>query len=117
MVIRRLSFFVFPLFLFLLNAGCAHRDVSACFYDFTEVLEQRVYNVLSNAPGVSGITRLWSGCEGDKKCLCYEVRYKGAIDELSSWLRHELRTSPAVPFRLTPVANNRLEVYFDGGFD
>ena len=36
-----------------------------------------------------------------------------------SWergLRKELPTSGVVPFRLVPKDNNRLEIYFDGGF-
>jgi len=112
------------LFLLLfLAGGCAStpyapypRDMSACFYDFTEIYVKRIYRVLTLAPGVSSVRRLWSECEDPGRCLCYELRYDGPIEGLESWLRKELPISQVVPFRLVPKGENRLEVYFDGGF-
>ncbi len=107
-----------PLFLLLLNTGCSHhRNVATCFYDSSEVLEKRIPSVLSSAPGVKVINHLWSESVSDRTCLCYEVQYNGDIDNLASWIRSKLRTSSVVPFRLVPKGNNRLEAYFDAGFD
>lgn len=109
-------FFLFSLL--LLNAGCAHhRNVATCFYDSNEVLEKRIPSVLSSAPGVRGIRHLWSESDSDRKCLCYEVQYRGNIDDLASWIHSNLRTSSVVPFRLVPKGDDRLEAYFDAGFD
>ena len=112
-----------PLLLLLMSGACATtprpypNDFSACFYDFTEVYTKRIHDVLTLAPQVSEVKRIWSGCEESRNCLCYELYYEGSIDDLSSWLRQELPFSEVIPFRIEYKGNNRLEIYFHGGFD
>lgn len=114
-------FVVFPLL--FMGAGCATappgpypRDMAACFYDFTDVYVKRIYNVLTRTPGASNVRRLWSERDDPTRCICYELVYDRPLEELGAWLRKELPTSGVVPFRLVPKENNRLEIYFDGGF-
>jgi len=91
-------------------------DLGVCFYAFTSVFEKRIYPVLNRAPGVTGIRRADELCVGARSCLCYELRYEGSIEDLSSWLQKNLRTSEVLAFRLAPGGEGRLNVYFDGGF-
>lgn len=91
-------------------------DLGVCFYEFSEVLEKRIYPILSQAPGVTDISRAESLCDDLTGCLCYTLHYHGSVETLSSWLRSKLRTSQVVPFRLVPRQGGRLDVYFDGGF-
>jgi hypothetical protein len=111
------------LLFFLIAGGCAStpypppsRDVSACFYDFTDIYVKRIHTVLTRAPGVNSVQRLPYKGEEPEQCLCYQLLYSGNMEELKSWLINELPTSTAVPFRIVPTGNRRLEVYFDGGF-
>lgn len=91
-------------------------DINLCFYDFTEVLANRIYPVLNQAPGVTWLRRADELCERDSDCLCYEIWYNGSREDISAWLRQYLRTSKSVNFRLTSNGPGRLEVHFDGGF-
>jgi hypothetical protein len=92
-------------------------DIDACFYDFTDVLQKRIYGVLKSCPEVFHIERKWSECYAGSGCICYELLYTSPMEELEAYLRKHLRTSPAVPYRLEPISNHRIEVYFDGGFE
>ena len=91
-------------------------DLDLCFYEFTSVFEKRIYPVLSNAPAVTEIRRADELCDNASGCLCYELWYQGSFEEISTWLRQNLRTSEVLAFRLAPKGDNRLNVYFDGGF-
>jgi hypothetical protein len=91
-------------------------DLDLCFYEFTSVFEKRIYPVLTNAPGVTDIRRADELCDNASGCLCYELWYQGSLEEISTWLRQRLRTSEVLTFRLAPKGDNRLNVYFDGGF-
>lgn len=94
----------------------AARDLDVCFHEFTSVFEKRIYPVLTRVPGVTQIRRADELCGGAKGCLCYELWYQGSIEELSSWLHKNLRTSEVLTFRLVSQGEGRLNVYFDGGF-
>jgi len=91
-------------------------NLDLCFYEFTSVFEKRIYPVLTNAPGVTEIRRADELCDSASGCLCYELWYQGSLEEISVWLRQHLRTSEVLAFRLAPKGDNRLNVYFDGGF-
>ena len=91
-------------------------DLDLCFYEFTSVFEKRIYPVLTNAPGVTEIRLADELCNTASGCLCYELWYEGSVEEISVWLRQRLRTSEVLTFRLAPKGDNRLNVYFDGGF-
>ena len=91
-------------------------DLDLCFYEFTSVFEKRIYPVLTNAPGVTEIRRADELCDSASGCLCYELWYEGSLEEISTWLQQHLRTSKVLAFRLAPKGDNRLNVYFDGGF-
>ena len=91
-------------------------DINLCFYDFTEVLANRIYPVLNQAPGVTWLRRADELCDRDSNCLCYELWYNGTREDISAWLRQYLRTSKSVNFRLTSNGPGRIEVHFDGGF-
>lgn len=122
------SLIIFTLLLLLSTGwGCAStpnvqhvepapRDFSACFYDFTEVYPERIYRVLISAPGARDVHRIWTACENPEKCICYALVYDWPVEELESWIRKELPVSKAVPFRVVPKGDHRMEVYFDGGF-
>ncbi len=90
--------------------------VAACFYDFPEVYEKRIYPVLSGAPGVYELQRAPRPCGYSRSCVCYDLLYVGALERLEDWIRRELPTSKAVPFRITSRGNDFIEVYHDGGF-
>jgi hypothetical protein len=92
------------------------RDMGVCFYEFTTVFQKRIYPVLSRAPGVTGIRRADELCSEAKGCICYELCYSGSVEDLSSWLHKNLRTSEVLPFRLALGGGGRVNVYFDGGF-
>ena len=91
-------------------------ELDLCFYEFTSVFEKRIYPVLTHAPGVTEIRRADELCESALGCLCYELWYEGSLEEISVWLSQHLRTSKVLAFRLAPKGDNRLNVYFDGGF-
>jgi len=91
-------------------------DLDLCFYEFTSVFEKRIYPVLTKAPGVTEIRRADELCDNASGCLCYELWYEGSLEEISVWLQQHLRTSEVLTFRLAPKGDNRLNVYFDGGF-
>jgi hypothetical protein len=118
---------VFLSTLLFVTGGCAttpstpppgpdSRDLSACFYDFTDVYVKRIHGVLTRAPGASNVHRIRPQNDEPERCICYALIYDRPMEELDAWLRKELPTSNVVPFRLKPVGENRLEVYFDGGF-
>jgi hypothetical protein len=120
---RCITKFFAPLLLLIMSGACATapcpyaNDFSACFYDFTDVYNDRIYSVITLAPGASDVKRIWPGCEESRKCLCYELYYEGSADDLSSWLRQELPLSEVIPFRIEHKGYNRLEISFQGGFD
>ena len=91
-------------------------DMDVCFYEFTEVFEKRIYPVLTDAPNVTGVQRLYDLCDGPR-CVCYAVQYTGPREDLEAYLRQNLRTNKALAFRMIPRGANRLDVMFDGGFD
>ena len=91
-------------------------DLDLCFYEFTSVFEKRIYPVLTETPGVTEIRRADELCNNASGCLCYELWYQGSLEEISTWLQQHLRTSRVLAFRLAPKGDNRLNVYFDGGF-
>ena len=108
---------LFPLFLFLINTGCATpRIVSTCFYDSSEAVGKRVPIILSGADGVKGIRRLWTECKANDKCICYEVKYKGDINNLVFHIQNGLQRTSVNSFRMEPKGDDRLEVYFDWEF-
>jgi hypothetical protein len=91
-------------------------EINLCFYDFTEVLRNRIYPVLNQAPGVTWLRRADELCEQGSDCLCYELWYQGSREDLETWLRHYLKTSKSVDFYITSNGPGRLEVHFNGGF-
>lgn len=91
-------------------------DLDVCFYEFTEVLERRITPTLRNAPGVTGLRRADGLCDRNIGCVCYTLHHEGSSEELTAWLRHHLRTSQVLSFRLLPGNEGRLDLYFDGGF-
>ena len=105
-------------------AGCAggnralpDRGLTVCFHDFTEVYQERIYQVLKNAPGVDVIERLSPGnCGSAANCLCYRLAYNGPIEELTTWLRQNLPLNKTVPFHCVTKDSNHLQVIFDAGF-
>ena len=92
------------------------RFLDVCFYEFTEVFKKRIYPVLANAPGVSEIKRINEVCDSLSGCLCYELLYNAPLEVLCDWLSQHLRTSQVLAFWLVPKGDDRLDVYFDGGF-
>ncbi len=116
--IFKLFILVFSLCLFLLNTGCAERRIlSTCFYDCSDVVERRIPIILSDAPGVKKIKRLWTDCESEKKCVCYESLYKGDINDLASWVQNKIRNTSVRSFRLEPKGDDRLEVHFNWDYN
>ncbi|BBO86027.1 hypothetical protein DSCO28_65930 [Desulfosarcina ovata subsp. sediminis] len=93
------------------------QDLDICFYQFTDVYEKRIYPVLIKAPGLSEIRREDALCDDQTACRCYVLRYAGNLDEISGYLRRNLRTSTVLPFRLVPKGYDLLEVHFERGFD
>lgn len=91
-------------------------DINLCFYDFTEVLKNRIYPVLNQAPGVTWLRRADELCDASCDCLCYEIWYNGTQEDISAWLRQYLRTAKSVNFQIISNGPGRLEVHFDGGF-
>jgi len=92
-------------------------EYNLCFYDFTEVLRQRIYPVLNQAPGVTWMRRADELCSQGSDCLCYEIWYQGSREELEAWLRKYLKTAKSVDFYITSNGPGRLEVHFNGGFN
>jgi hypothetical protein len=97
-------------------AHVAVGDLDVCFYEFTRVFEKRIYPVLTDAPNVTGVQRLYDLCEGPR-CLCYALRYTGPREDLEAYIRKNLRTNKILAFRMIPRGGNRLDILFDGGFD
>ena len=114
----KLFIMVFLLSLLLMNVGCVTpRIVSTCFYDSSEILEKRISLIISGADGVKGIKRLWTECKANDECLCYEVKYKGDINDFISYVQDRLQKSSVHSFRMEPKGDDRLEVYFDLEFE
>ena len=91
-------------------------EINLCFYNFTEVLSNRIYPVLNQAPGVTWLRRADELCEQGSDCLCYELWYNGSREDIEAWLRRYLKTSKSVDFYITSNGPGRLEVHFNGGF-
>jgi hypothetical protein len=112
--IFKLVILVFLLSLLVVNVGCVTpRIVSTCFYDSGEILGKRLPLIISGAPGVKKMRRLWTECKANDECLCYEVKYKGDINDFLSYLQDGLQKSSVRSFRMEPKGDDRLEVYFD----
>ena len=92
-------------------------EINLCFYNFTEILRQRIYPVLNRAPGVTWLRRADELCAKNSDCLCYEIWYHGSREDLEAWLRRYLKTSKSVDFYITSNGPGRLEVHFNGGFN
>ncbi|MCP4689091.1 MAG: hypothetical protein GY859_13640 [Desulfobacterales bacterium] len=96
-------------------------EVDVCFYNFTEVFEKRIYPTLKETPGVADVREAYGACDARSVCVCYELTRStsdsGSMEELMTWLRRRLRTSRVLPFRMTPISDNLLEVRFNAGFD
>ena len=92
------------------------RAVTTCFYNFDGIYQDRIYPVLSEAPGVSSIERCWSSCNQKRPCICYHLTYDGPIDELIACLNRRLPVNKTVPFRCVAKGPNKLEITFDAGF-
>ena len=127
LTVRNLFYPILALSLIILHgcAGGGHRGpyhlsgprpVTTCFYNFNEVYQDRIYPVLSDAPGVTAIERCWSACKHQQPCLCYTLTYDGPMDELIAWLNQRLPVNKAIPFRCLAKGPNKLEVTFDAGF-
>ena len=115
--IFKLFILVFLLSLLLANAGCVTpRIVSTCFYDGSEMVGKRIPLIISGAPGVKGTRRLWTECKTNDQCLCYEVKYKGDINDFVSYVQDRMQKSSVQSFRMEPKGDDRLEVYFDSEF-
>lgn len=121
--VRWLTKLFIPLLLLLMSGACATtpypypNDYFTCFYDFTEVYRDRIYDVITRAPGASEVKRAWPEYESSRNFLCYELYYEGSADDLSAYLRQELPFSEVIPFRIENKGNNRLEIFFHGGFN
>ncbi len=57
--------------------------------------------------------RLWTECKASDECFCYEVKYKGDINDFVTYLQDRLQKSSVRSFRMEPKGDDRLEVYFD----
>jgi len=94
------------------------QDLDICFFEFGEVYGNRLYTVLNGAPDVTDIRIAGERCSGEDRCLCFDLTYRRLPEELSAWLRKNLRTpSNVVPFTIETKGNDRLEVRFNGGFE
>ncbi len=87
-----------------------------CFYNFTTVFQQRIYNVLMDAPHVRSVKRADSLCSRNSDCLCYELRHTGSSESIEAWLIENLRTSDILAFEIKRTGINTMEVWFDNGF-
>ena len=115
--IFKLFILIFLLSLLLVHTGCVTpRIVSTCFYDSSDPVGKRIPIILSGADGVRGIRRLWTECKANDKCICYEVKYKGNINDLVSHIQDGLQRTSVHSFRMEPKGDDRLEVYFDWEF-
>jgi len=124
---RNFSYLILAFF-FIILQGCAGGDrrgayhlnearpLTACFYHFNEIYQDRIYPVLSQTPGVTAIERCWSSCDQQQPCLCYTLTYDGPIDELIAQLKRRLPVNKTIPFHCVAKGSNRLEVIFDAGF-
>jgi hypothetical protein len=104
-----------------ISAGVGAFDAAGtlgvCFYDFSAVLERRIYEVLSKAPTVENLRRADALCRGSSACAGYELEFGCPLQAVGDWLERNLRTSEVVPFRTVFAGPRRLDVFFDGGFD
>ncbi|HDS15348.1 MAG TPA: hypothetical protein ENN66_01775 [Proteobacteria bacterium] len=92
------------------------RPVTVCFYEFTEVYQDRIYPLLAEAPGVSNLRRSWKNCGGRQTCLCYILTYDGPLDKLILRLKRHLPIKRIIPIRAQATNENLLEIFFDSGF-
>ncbi len=121
-IIRNLLLYSILVLSLIALQGCAgggHRGphtVTTCFYNFDVIYQDRIYPVLSEAPGINSIERCWSACNQQQPCLCYIVTYNGPIDELIAYLNRRLPINKIIPFRCVAKGPNKLEITFDAGF-
>jgi hypothetical protein len=92
-------------------------NLDVCFFEFTNVMEKRIYILLTEAPGVSRVKRQFKPCNIGSTCICYTLNYAGSQENLEFWLKRHLRTSHVLAFRTVPRGDNRLDVIFNGGFE
>ena len=108
----------------LLLAACGGKypapgkpGLTACFHNFTEIYQDRIYRVLKTAPGVDAVERLEPGdCGNAPGCLCYLLTCNRPVEELTSWLKQHLPINKTVPFHYVFRDSNHLDVIFDAGF-
>ena len=79
-----------------------------CFYNYVETFENRIFPMLKQYPGVTGIQRLYDRCGGIDSCVCYDLtvdsrRYRH-MEELIQWLNGRLGASGLYHYKLKPLS-------------
>lgn len=88
--------------------------ITVCCHDFPDVLQRRVFSVLSRIEGITQLERSNTAFGS----LCYRFHYDGPTAVLEDRLEGDLRTSATVPFRIERNrGTNVVDLVFDGGFD
>ena len=92
-----------------------------CFYDYIENFENKIFPMLKQYPGVTGIQRLYDKCGSTASCVCYELsvdskRY-GRMEELMQWLDGRLGASGVYHYKLNPLSGESLRIIFNSGFE
>jgi len=97
------------------------RNFDICFYDYVKNFENKIFPMLKQYPGVTGIQRLYDRCGSTASCVCYDLsvdskRY-GRMEELIQWLDGRLAASASYHYKLKPLSGESLRIVFNRGFE
>ena len=92
-----------------------------CFYNYLETFENKIFPMLKQYPGVTGVQRLYDRCGGFDSCACYDLtvdsrRYRH-MEELIQWLDGRLGASGLYHYKLKSLSGKTLRVIFSRGFE
>ncbi len=92
-----------------------------CFIDFKPSFRNRVFPILKQYPGITGIKPLYEACTPNAPCLCYllttDAKNHKAMDNLMIWLDTKLSRTRNLTYTMVPETESTLKIFFKPGFD
>ena len=96
-------------------------DFTICCYDYKPKVEDKVYDIMTDYPGVTAIDRLYGRYGSRKNCTCYGLatesdRY-GSMESLTAWFQDQLDRNGSFSYTMKPESPERLNIFMNTGFE
>ncbi len=96
----------------------ALENFTLCFYGFSNPLAQRIYPVICRVPGLQSIKRSNGSCDDAPGCIGYNLQCRCRTDNLYTWIKENLQQDRnIVPYRIDKTSENKLSLFYNGGFE